>query len=274
MKLQYLGTAAAEAFPSLWCDCEACRKARKLRGRNIRTRSQAIVNDRVLIDFPCDGYAHLVDNGIDSSKIHSVLNTHVHGDHFYTTDFAYLKRGFSHPEPGYTLTVYGSVDIEEKLAGLPEATEQRLQVRAVNNFEPFEVDGLTVSRLKALHGTPNPGFYLIEDGETALLYCHDTDIFPDETWEYLAKWGGKLGLVSLDCTEGAKEDIGYHAHMCIGRNAVCRDRLIEMGLADEKTRFVLNHFSHNGLHALYDEFVPIAYARGFETSFDGMICEF
>lgn len=35
----------------------------------------------------------------------------------------------------------------------------------------------------------------------------------------------------------------------------------------------MNHFSHNGGSALYDDFVKIADEYGFEVSFDGMEIE-
>lgn len=40
MKIQYLGTAASEGWPALFCSCEACEKARKLGGRNILKRRE------------------------------------------------------------------------------------------------------------------------------------------------------------------------------------------------------------------------------------------
>lgn len=51
MKIKYLGTAAAEGVPGLFCNCPVCMHARLHKGRNIRTRSQAIVDDTLLIDF-------------------------------------------------------------------------------------------------------------------------------------------------------------------------------------------------------------------------------
>src|SRR5699024_7123072 len=51
MKLTYLGTAAAEGFPALFCNCPACREAARLGGRNIRTRSQALINRDLLLDL-------------------------------------------------------------------------------------------------------------------------------------------------------------------------------------------------------------------------------
>ena len=51
MKLTYLGTAAAEGWPAAFCNCDGCRAARRLGGRNIRTRSQALVDDALLLDL-------------------------------------------------------------------------------------------------------------------------------------------------------------------------------------------------------------------------------
>ena len=48
MQFQYLGTAAAEGWPAVFCRCKYCLEAQRLGGKNIRTRSQAIVNDDLL----------------------------------------------------------------------------------------------------------------------------------------------------------------------------------------------------------------------------------
>ena len=46
--------------------------------------------------------------------------------------------------------------------------------------------------------------------------------------------------------------------------------MLQEKLIDNNTIVVLNHFSHNGLNANYDDFEPIAKKEGFLTSFDGM----
>ena len=38
MNLLFLGSAASEAIPALWCECPNCRKAAALGGRNLRRR--------------------------------------------------------------------------------------------------------------------------------------------------------------------------------------------------------------------------------------------
>ena len=54
MRIQYWGTAAAEAYPAMFCTCEACRRAREQGGKNIRTRTSALIDQSVMIDFSPD----------------------------------------------------------------------------------------------------------------------------------------------------------------------------------------------------------------------------
>ena len=271
MKLKYFGTAAAEGYPAMFCNCENCRKAMKLGGKNIRSRSQAIVDNELLIDFPCDTYLHCLSNGVNLHDIHNCLITHVHRDHLYPVDLIYFKPGFSHPAEDYVLNLYGSADVESTLFPLlPETVKKHLNVITVNPFEPFKVGKYEVTALKAYHGTDNPYIYVISDGKKTILYAHDTDIPREETWEYMKKADLHFDLVTMDCTEGAYEDLIYHGHMCLGRNVACRDRMLEEGLIDNNTVVVLNHFSHNGLYSNYDEFKPIAADKNFSVSFDGM----
>ena len=271
MKLKYLGTAAAEGYPAMFCNCENCRKAMEKGGKNIRSRSQAIVDGDLLLDFPCDTYYHSLLGGINLHDIRHCLISHVHRDHLYPVDLIYFKPGFSHPAEDYMLYLYGSEDVKKTLADvLPEAVKKHLTVVTVNAFEPFKVGEYTVTALKAYHGTDNPFIYVISKGDKTILYAHDTDIPKEETWEYMKANNLHFDLVSMDCTEGGYEDLSYHGHMCLGRNVACRDRMLSEGLIDENTVAVLNHFSHNGINSNYDEFVPLAAAKGFEVSFDGM----
>ena len=60
MKITFLGTAAAEAMPATFCNCKYCIEARRLGGKNIRTRSQSIIDGKLLIDLPADTYYHFL----------------------------------------------------------------------------------------------------------------------------------------------------------------------------------------------------------------------
>ena len=91
MRKQYLGTAAAEGWPAVFCGCAACRRARELGGQNLRTRSQALVDGRLLIDLPPDTYLHALRGGLELERVASLLITHSHQDHFYP--FELFMRG-------------------------------------------------------------------------------------------------------------------------------------------------------------------------------------
>ena len=89
MKLTYLGTAAAEGFPALFCHCPHCNEARNLGGKSIRTRSQALINDDLLIDLPADTYHHMLKNGIEGDK--TLLYAHDTG-YFYEEVFTFIEK--------------------------------------------------------------------------------------------------------------------------------------------------------------------------------------
>ena len=56
MKLKYYGTGGGAGIPEIFCDCRVCRHAREVGGKDIRTRSQAVIDDKISIDFPVDTF--------------------------------------------------------------------------------------------------------------------------------------------------------------------------------------------------------------------------
>ena len=274
MKLKYLGTAASEAIPALFCQCDVCRKAREKGGRHIRSRSQALVDDSLLIDFPCDTCWHMVQNGLSLLDFNHCLITHVHDDHFSPEQIAYIRRGYASvlPENYGGFHIYGSEDIAAPLDSILQSAPDRLFCHPVEPYAPFMAGDYRVTALKARHGTPHPYNYLIERNGKALLYAHDTGHFFPETWDYLASHPVHIGLVSFDCTfaNSTRGDAPRTGHMGMGDNILMRDKLFSLGLADANTRFVLNHFSHNGPDVDYDAFCAMAEKEGFAVSYDGM----
>lgn len=274
MKIKFLGTAAAEGIPAPFCACENCQKARRLGGRNLRTRSQTLIDGQLLIDWNGDTFSNAWRYGIDLFRVNHCLITHAHEDHWMPHDLLFAKKPFAHvPEDWKGFRIYGSRDLEPLMKMVRSWNVQGVEHTEVLPFVPFSVGAYTVTALKAYHGTENPYVYAISDGSKTILYGHDTDIFRDETWAYLKESNLHFDLVSLDCTEGAMEDLNYHGHGCLGRDIRFRSLLKEAGVADENTVFVLNHFSHNGLHSCYDEFAPIAQKEGFVTAYDGLELE-
>ena len=51
MKINYLGTGAAERIPGIFCNCKLCKYAREKKGREIRTQTQLIIDVAVRLVF-------------------------------------------------------------------------------------------------------------------------------------------------------------------------------------------------------------------------------
>lgn len=275
MKLQYLGTAAAEGIPGMFCQCALCRQARKLGGKNIRTRSQALLDDTVLIDFPADTYAHVLRFGIELDKLHTLIITHAHMDHLYERDFWCRNPGIANdiaPEPLHVYLTAAGYEQCRQTMQKEHIPAERVMLHRIAPYVPFEAEGYRFTPLKADHAADaDPVIYIIEHAGQCMLYAHDTGYFPDETWDYLAHWGGRFDFVSLDCTGGIQPY--RRGHMGF---AVCDEvfrRLTAMGLCTAQTPVCMNHFSHNGALPA-DEMDAEAAKHGFLASYDGMVVSF
>lgn len=276
MKLQYLGTAAAEGVPGMFCECEVCRKSRKAGGKNIRTRSQSLIDDKILIDFPADTYWHAMTHGISLSNIHTCLITHSHSDHLYPADLEMRSRGMAPAVPDEKPIVFytcksGYDMITEQIEKCGLDKQNRVLCREITAFEPFEAEGYTVIPLAASHDERStPVIFIIEKDGKRILYANDTGVFGEETWDYLQKYGKHFDLISLDCTMQITGQ--YCGHLNYSEDIQTRSRLREMGLIDDKTVCILNHFSHNG-GLTYNEICEPAQKDGFTVSYDGMTIE-
>lgn len=158
MKIKYLGTAAAEGVPAIFCRCEVCRKSKAAGGRNIRTRSQSIIDDRLLLDFCPDTFIHTLRDNIDLISIKSCLITHAHEDHLYPQDIQMrLPECFANfmGEEVTPLNFYGSDTTLQWIRDMEWCDalieKNALALHPVKAFEPFEVEGYTVTALKADH---------------------------------------------------------------------------------------------------------------------------
>lgn len=80
--------------------------------------------------------------------------------------------------------------------------------------------------------------------------------------------GVPLQLVSLDCTEGIRH-MDYSGHMNLERNFAVRERMLQMGIADEDTVFVASHISHNGRMNHKQAQLPEV-NKGIVIAYDGM----
>lgn len=274
MKIKYLGTAAAENWPAMFCHCEACDQARKLGGKNIRTRQQAIINDDLMFDLGPDTYMHMLEHNFDLSNISTLLVTHSHCDHWTPLELSIRGSEYAYNMGAPVMTVYGNEviynDIVNRRRDYDDINDS-VAIKMVEPFKPFKAGKYTVTALLGDHmADENCYIYLVEDGEKCMLYAHDTYKFPQKTYDYLESIDTVFDFISFDCTLQATPCGG--GHMALPDNAIVEAKLREIGVVDDHTNIVVSHFSHNG-HLLHDEMVEEANKYGYTVAYDGMEIE-
>lgn len=281
MKLKYYGTGAGYGLPEVFCDCRICRHARENGGKNIRTRSMALLDGCLAIDLSVDTFHHCAFAGLDMRKVKHVLVTHSHHDHFFTSDLFSRVRGMTEPVNFYLSEASGRgvrAIVEKHKAEFAAGTRDPkawtlAEVHTLEYFKPIEILDYKITPLPARHVKAlEPMIFVIERGEKCILWGHDTGLLLPEAAEWIKNSGLHFDLVSLDCTLRRGEQI-TKSHMdldwCIETATMLRDG----GNADEHTKFILSHIGHL-VDRTHDELTAEAAEYGMIAAWDGMEIEF
>ncbi len=269
MKLTFLGTAAAEAFPGVFCNCEACIACRKLKGKNIRTRSQSIVNEDLLIDLPVDTLHHFLENDIEGDKIKYLLVTHSHSDHFYPNELHYRHPPFAHNARVENLKMFvgqGAMDVYQAYG-----ERKNVEAEFLPLFTPTKIGDYEVTALPARHFPGDDARIFIIKGDKTLLYAHDTGYFFEEVFDYIAQNKIEFDMITFDCTNVNLPASDEGGHMGIANIERVRARLSDAIRPD--TKLYINHFSHNGA-PIHHELEAQVNPMGLEVAYDGCVVEF
>ncbi len=269
MKVQFLGTAAAEGWPGLFCPCSVCKRALEIGGKNIRTRSSLLIDDQYMVDFGPDTYLHFLQNKIDLCDIEHLLITHSHSDHFYPEDLMHRGMHFAHlPEGKAPLTVYGNekvTDIGNRMKEYKRCDDTRLLFKEAKAFEPIQMGEAVVTPLLAEHDKREKCFiYIVESHGQKLLIGHDSGYFGEETWSAIA--GHFFDAVIFECTFGATKE--GRNHMGIPDVIEVKETLTTLAVIGKSTKLFITHFSHNG-KLLHHELEQLAAPHGIEVAYDG-----
>lgn len=273
MKVAYLGTGAAEGIPAIFCSCPYCSGVRLRGGREIRSRSQILIDGELSVEFPPDAFYHAAA-GARLNEVKYVLVTHSHMDHFYAHDF--ILHGYKYAYGAGRLDIYGNAEV---LKVFEECTRRELRadvgqtvaLHEVKAFEPVSFGKWRVTPLPARHSSESPLTYCIEKDGKRILHLTDTGYPPEENFEFLQTTGGKpFDLITFDCT--FLFGTGSDRHMTIAENDKIRARLTRLGLADGNTKCVITHFSHNA-EPTAEKLERAEREYGVIAAYDGMTLE-
>lgn len=275
MKIQYLGTAAAEGFPAVFCNCGACTRARADLPAQLRTRSQMLIDGTLLVDFPPDTYMHTLRFGFDLSAVRTLLVTHSHTDHFYAQEFVNRGYKFAQGMRAEGLDLFANKEVLSVFAEgtrreMRQEVSEHIRLHAVRPFERFMAGEYEIIALPAEH-TPQEEalIYCISRGGKSLLYCNDTGLLDEKCYAFLAECGVQLDAVSFDCTFA--DTAGPHSsrHMGFAENDIVCEKLAIYGIISPDAKYYVTHFSHNSA-PFRERIEKEAERRGYIAAYDGM----
>lgn len=251
MKIQFLGTGAAEGVPAVFCNCDYCKRIRELGESEVRTRSQVLIDGVLSVDFPPEAYVHSLRHGFNLTDLKYLLVTHSHMDHFYAHDF--ILRGYKYARVNVPqLQIYGN---EEVLKVFSECTRREMKPTVAPNVvlhkispcQVFTVGEYRVITVPAQHSDKEECilFYIERNGK-GYLHLYDTGRIPERAFEFLAQNRAKANLVAIDCTFLEYTAGEKSRHMGIEDDMAMKEKLLKAGIIDNNTQIVITHFSHNG----------------------------
>lgn len=264
MEILLLGTGAAEGVPALLGETRVDRIARELGGREIRSRTGALIDGRLKIDFPPDTLSQAQRERIDAKDWTAVLFTHGDDDHFAPRELQYFLYPFTEMEY-LDLTIFGNDKVCYRIRSL--YPEWPMEVAQTQSFETFWHEDYEITPLQARHNgvedCQNP--LIKRDGKT-LLYATDTGIWEDRTWHFLADY--RIDGLVIECTEGLAENT-YAGHLNLEECVGVVSRLRASGVLKAGAPVVTTHHSHNG-DATYAELVEALKPHDMIAGYDGM----
>jgi phosphoribosyl 1,2-cyclic phosphate phosphodiesterase len=283
MKLTFLGTSAANAFPEAFCRCQNCVQARALGGPSLRKRSAALINRDLLIDLGPDIMASSQVHGCSLDDVQYCLQTHPHADHL---DLSHLLS--RSPDYGVVgapvLNFYASRETLEHAAETferdladysllsPEAEKRlNLKIHQIAPLESFAVGPYSVMAFPANHA-PGMGamLYAIEARGRYVFYGTDTGTLLEATWQALREHKMQFDVVILDHTYGPKQNGSDHlsAHQVIEH----AKRMRTEGALHSRSRLLATHIAHEGNPA-HPDLELFARQHGYEVAYDGLVLE-
>lgn len=268
MKVTLLGTSSAEGWPGLFCRCEACDIARRLGGKNIRTRTTTLIDDVLKIDFPPDTLYHVIRYNLDLRRLKALLFTHAHDDHFSWAELQYRGHYFVPTPVTDPLHVYGPRDVIQCLAHHLDLDMIPLTLHRLMAWEPASIGDYTITPILAQHDPSQECFnYIIQDQNgSTLLYATDTGWYQETTWRFLEN--ARFDGVVVECAKGPNVG-GYTGHLSIPEVVAMRERLLRAGALRPDAPVVTTHFSHLG-GLLHEELEAVLEPNGIAPGFDGM----
>lgn len=279
MKLKFLGTAGCTGIPSMWCNCPTCKNARKVKGKEIRSRTGFLLDEKFAIDFSADSFLNMTLNDVIFGNVKHLLITHSHEDHFYPQDLVLRVTATRahYPEIEPKLNIYGNnmvIKAFKDVSYYKEKVLETVNLIEIKRNQVLYMDDYKVTTFYAKHMmTEDSMVFLIQHGDKSYLHLVDSPEPSEEFYQYLIEKNVKIDAVTGDCTFGSmKEEFG--GHMQMWQNLRVKTKLQDLGIAKDNLKYYLTHFSDwNGIDT-HESLSTLAEPYGFIVAYDGLTVDF
>lgn len=274
---KFWGTGSAEGMPNPMCNCPTCRAARKIRGKNVRSRSIFRLSQDILVDFGPDVVSQAQKYGGDLTDLAHILITHTHYDHlsaFALCQLAGVKQFRETP-----VTIYFTEDafkMKEQLCNdkllLNNGFREVLDKKQINFeqlffFQEKKIGNYNVVPLPGRH----PGSiekksanFLFKDSMGKIsYYAVDTGYYYPETIDYLKDF--TLSALITECTWGENMEGEDAKHLTLHSLKKLLEELDKQGTLNVFSKVYLTHISHG--HTMLHEEIE-AYVNSWRFPFE------
>lgn len=268
MKIRLLGTGGADGIPGLFSDSRVSNYARECGGKDVRTRSSALVDDGLKIDFPPDTFFQVVRDRLRAQDWTAIVYTHSDDDHLAVNQLQYALHPFT-PSEKFEFTIYGNSTVIERLTR--RYPDWPIETVVTQSFQPFVHADYLITPFKANHKNDEDSQNLvIERGGKTLIYATDTGVWTDESWSFLDSV--RADALVIECTDGFAPS-NYTGHLDVKKCIEVVDRLRAGGVIRDTTPVVTTHHSHQG-EGTYAELSRVLTPHGITAGYDGCVLEF
>ena len=267
MKVLLMGTGGADGIPALYGHDRVSKYARAKGGRDLRTRSAALVDSALKLDLGPDTLSQVHRFGIDPTEWSAVFFTHSDEDHLCLSEIQYGMFPFVESEK-LEYTIYGN-DIVCQLIRY-RYPEWPIDLIELKKNEPVVHEAYHVTPIQATHkGDEECHNFIIERDGRRFLYATDTGFYKEEVFGILA--GREIHALVIECSDGFLKT-PYIGHMDIEQCISVVGRLRDSNAISHDAQVFTTHHAAGG-NATHDELTEAFAPYDIVPGFDGLSFE-
>lgn len=263
MTIRLMGTGAADGIPALFGDDRVSRHAREHGGREVRSRSGAVIDGILKIDLPPDTWSQCAAQGVSPCDWSALVFTHGDDDHLALAELQYALYPFTEADHAH-FAIYGPAPVIGAIR--TRFPDWPIETHETTAFTTCEIHGYRVTPVLARHGEAEAHNLIVDHAGRTLLYATDTGAYGEETLAFLA--GRSLDLLVIECTD-AQNPSGYAGHHDLVSLEATLARMRREGALSPDARVVTTHHAARG-DATHGELIELLAPLGAEPGYDGL----